>query len=95
MSTNSYQFHLIASDRKKIIDCGHNYEAWAEIYNAAAAINSEEPDQFKENGITIGKTETKVKYKDAVETMINEAFLHKKLAEVLRSSEEHSTYTEK
>jgi len=95
MSTNSYQFEIIAGDRKKTIDCGHNYEAWAEIYNAAAAIKGEEPDQIKDGNLTIGRTKTGMHYKEAIEVMISAAFLHNKLAGVLRSEEEHSEYKEK
>jgi hypothetical protein len=94
MSTNSYEFRLVASDRKKTINCGNNYEAWAEIYNAAAAVEGEEPDQFKENGVTIGKTETSLPYLQAVNVMIGEAFLHNKLAAILRSEGEYSEYKE-
>ena len=85
--SSRYEFRIICPDRKKNIHFGTNYTSWAEIYNAAAAVDGEEPDQFNEGGFLIGKTETSVPYKEAIETMINEAFLNDRLAKILRSEE--------
>lgn len=85
-----YEFRIITPDRRKTIHFGSNYTQWEEIFNSAAAVDGQEPDEFEENGITIGKLQTRKPYKEATDTMINMAFLHDKLAKVLRDESEDS-----
>jgi hypothetical protein len=88
--SSKYEFRIITPGRKKIIHFGSNAADWEEIFNSAAAVDGEEPDQFKENEVTIGKIDTRVPYKQAIETMISQAFLHDKLATILRNESEES-----
>ncbi len=58
----------------------------------ALAVIGDEPEQFTEGDMIVGRIETDMEYDEAVEIMIEEAFLGKELAAALRSREPNTLF---
>ena len=89
---DKHEIRIIAADLTKSIDFGEDAGAWEDVYNGAGAVIGDEPDQFTEGDTVIGQIKTDMEYAEAVEIMIDEAFLGQKLAAVLRSREPQSIF---
>ncbi|MHA1300159.1 MAG: hypothetical protein ACTSO9_12125 [Candidatus Helarchaeota archaeon] len=70
-----YEMRIFAKDKTKIIYFGENEMGWEDTYNSAALVIDDEPDQFEENGVLIGKIETYLPYEEVIRIMIEDAGL--------------------
>ena len=87
---DKHEFRIMTPDRYKRIYFGDNYSYWQSLYCSAEAVTGEEPKQFKENGIVIGLMKTEASFAQAISTMVDEAFLGKKLQQVLSEENDYS-----
>ncbi len=89
---DKHEIRIVAADFTKAINFGEDSGAWEDVYNGAGAVIGDEPEQFTEGDMMVGRIETDMEYAAAVEIMIDEAFLGKALAAVLRSREPNSVF---
>ncbi len=92
--TEQHEMRIVAVDFNKTIRFGANYGPWEEVYNAAGAVIGDEPEQFTEGDTVVGRMVTDMAYVEAVEIMIDEAFLGGALAAVLRDGKTESIFSE-
>jgi len=89
---DKHQIRIVAADFTKVIDFDNDAGAWEDVYNGGGAVIGDEPDQFMESDTVVGLIETDMEYAEAVEIMIDEAFLGQELADALRSRESHTVF---
>jgi|GEM_PF-2370250 len=87
---DKHEFRIIAPDKRKIIYFAENYAAWEAAYNGAAVVIGEEPEQFSEQGKVIGLMTTDISYQEAIDIMIDEAYLSKAIQKVLNEVSDYS-----
>ena len=89
---DKHEIRIVAADLSKVINFGENAGAWEDVYSGAGSVIGDEPEQFAEGDVVVGRIETDMEYAEAVEIIIDEALLGKELAAALRSREPNTVF---